>query len=91
VKNIHLVIAGKEFTLTGKDYTITGTLTIDPAKTPKTIDVLIKSRHGEVTRFLGIYEIRGDQRNSCFALEGKKRPTQFTLEKGHFGFEWKRK
>lgn len=91
VKNIRLVIEGSEFKLTGKDYTISGTFTIDPTKTPKTIDVLITSKDGRATKFLGIYQIQGERRKSCFSLEAKERPTQFTSETGYFGFVWKRK
>jgi uncharacterized protein (TIGR03067 family) len=91
VKNTHLVIEGNRFTLTCKDYTIAGTFTIDPSKTPKTIDVLLTAKDGLETRFLGIYQIQGDTRKSCFALAGKERPTQFSSEQEYFGFEWKQK
>jgi uncharacterized protein (TIGR03067 family) len=91
VKNTRLVIEGNRFTLTGKDYTLAGTFTIDSTKTPKMIDVLLTSKDGRETRFLGIYQIQGDTRKSCFALAGKERPTQLSSEKEYFGFEWKRK
>jgi uncharacterized protein (TIGR03067 family) len=91
VKNTSLVVEGNKFTLTGKDFTIAGTFTIDPTKTPKAIDVVLVSKDGDKTKFLGIYELQGDARKSCFALTDKERPTQFSSEKGYFGFEWKRK
>lgn len=90
VQNTRLVVEGNKFTLTGKDYTISGTFTINPAKTPKAIDVLLTATDGSESRFPGIYQIQGNTRKSCFALPGKERPTQFVTEKGFFGFEWRR-
>ncbi len=90
VQNTRLVIEGNKFTLTGKDSTISGTFTVNPAKTPKTIDVLLTSKDGRETKFLGIYQMQGDKRKSRFALPRKERPTQFLSEKGYFGFEWRR-
>jgi uncharacterized protein (TIGR03067 family) len=90
VQNTRLVIEGNKFTLTSKDSTIPGTFTVNPAKTPKAIDVLLTSKDGRETKFLGIYQIQGNTRKSCFALPGKERPTQFSSEEGYFGFEWRR-
>jgi uncharacterized protein (TIGR03067 family) len=90
VQNTRLVIDGRKFTLTGKNYTICGRFTINSAKTPKNIDVLLTSKDGPETKFLGVYQIQGDTRKSCFALPAKERPTQFFAEKGYFGFEWRR-
>jgi len=91
VQNTRLVVEGNKFTLTGENSTISGTFTVNPAKTPKTIDVRLTSKDGRATKFLGIYQIQGDTRKSCFALPDKERPTQFSSEKGYFGFEWRRK
>src|SRR5262249_45853031 len=90
VQNTRLVVEGNKFTLTGKDSIISGTFTINPAKTPKTIDVLLTSKDGREIKFLGIYQMQGDKRKSCFALPEKERPTQFSSDKGYFGFEWRR-
>jgi uncharacterized protein (TIGR03067 family) len=90
IQHTGLVVEGNRFTLTGKGYTISGTFAIDPTRTPKGIDVVLTSKDGGETRFLGIYQIKGDTRKSCFALSGKERPTQFSPEKGYIGFEWKR-
>jgi uncharacterized protein (TIGR03067 family) len=90
VQNTRLVIQGNKFTLTGKDYTVSGTFSVTPTRTPKAIDVLLMSKEGRETKFLGIYQMRAGTRKSCFALPEKERPTQFSSEKGYFGFEWKR-
>jgi uncharacterized protein (TIGR03067 family) len=90
VQDTRLVIQGNKFTLTGKDYSVSGTFSVNPTRTPKAIDVLLTSKEGRETKFLGIYQTRADTRKSCFAFPEKERPTQFSSEKGYFGFEWKR-
>ena len=53
-------------------------ITIDPAKEPKQIDILMKNEKGERT-FLGIYEIKGDTLKVCyFHLKNGRRPTEFS-------------
>src|SRR5262245_39894559 len=78
LQNTRLVVEGTTFTLTIKDVTISGTFTISPTKRPKTIGVLLRSKDGRETKFLGIYQIQGETRKSCFALPEKARPTQFS-------------
>jgi len=90
VGKTRLVVEGNTFKLSGKDFTIDGTFTVNPAKTPHTIDVVLKSNDGKETRILGIYQIQGDTRKSCFGLSDKERPTTFSARKGYIGFEWKR-
>jgi uncharacterized protein (TIGR03067 family) len=90
VQNTRLVVKGNQFTLTGKNYTISGTFTIDPIRTPKSIDAAVTSKDGRETKFLGVYQMEGNTRKSCFALPEKERPTQLSSKKGRFGFEWKR-
>ena len=38
---------------------------------------------------LGIYEIKGDKRRSCFALPSQPRPDDFRKESGFMILEWK--
>ncbi len=91
VANTHLVIEGNKFRLLGKDhFVVSGTFFINPVKSPKTIDVVLTSKDGRETRFLGIYQVQGEQRKSCFGLAGKERPTRFSYEKGCFGYTWER-
>jgi uncharacterized protein (TIGR03067 family) len=92
VQATRLVVDGNKFTLTGKNFTITGTFVIEATKTPKTIDVVLTPKDNDMakTTLLGIYEIKGDKRKSCFALPEKERPTKFSPAKGYIGFEWKR-
>jgi uncharacterized protein (TIGR03067 family) len=83
-----LTVKGNTFTLTGKNVDLKGTFTINPTKTPKTIDVTLDD--GQATKILGIYEIKSGVRKSCFALPQKDRPSKFMSENGYLTFEWKR-
>lgn len=90
LKAIRLEVKGNGFTLTNKDMSIAGTFTIDPTKTPKTIDFLLANGKSPDEQFLGVYEIRGDRRLSCFALPKQERPRGIRpSEKGYLIFEWK--
>ncbi|MCI0681969.1 MAG: TIGR03067 domain-containing protein [Gemmataceae bacterium] len=89
LKAARLVVKGNEFTFTTKDASISGTFTIDPSKTPKTIDFVLKGGKPE-EKFQGIYDIRGDRRLSCFALPKQDRPRELRpTQKGYLMFEWK--
>lgn len=90
LRGIRLVVEGKRFTLTGKDYVINGVISIASTQHPKAIDVVVTSESGHETRILGIYEIEGERRRSCFVLSEQIRPKQFTFEKGFLCFEWTR-
>jgi uncharacterized protein (TIGR03067 family) len=91
LQNTTLVIDGNKFTLTLKDLAVSGTFTIDPAKSPKTIDVVLATAKKPDEKLLGIYQLQGDTRQSCFAVLGKERPKDFTKSvMGHLRLEWKR-
>ena len=90
LKAVRLVVKGNEFTLTNKELSISGTFTIDPSKTPKTIDFLLTNSKSSDEKFLGVYAIQGDRRFSCFALPKQSRPRELRpTEKGYLMFEWK--
>jgi uncharacterized protein (TIGR03067 family) len=55
------------------------TYTVDPAKDPKTFDLMSKDEKGKERMEPGIYERRGRQLKVCL---GKKRPKDFTAGKG---------
>ena len=90
VQQTRLTVEGNAFTLTSRDVTIKGTFSVNPAKTPKAIDVVLKGDNGEETKLLGIYQVKGDIRKSCFAMPQQDRPSQFMTEKGYVRFEGKR-
>ena len=66
--------------------------TIDPAKSPKTIDYTQLEGPTKGAKQLGIYELTGDTIKFCFASPGKDRPTDFTAPagSGRTSSTWKR-
>jgi uncharacterized protein (TIGR03067 family) len=91
--SIRLIVTGDRFTLTKKRITVSGRFTIDPARTPKAIDVVLDARPGEPPiRLRGIYRADGATRRSCFAMPDQERPADFPASpKGYVQFEWVRK
>jgi uncharacterized protein (TIGR03067 family) len=91
LRDTRLVVAGNTFTLTSKDLTVSGTFTLDPSRSPKTIDVFVGDTKKTENKLVGIYQIDGEIRRSSFALSGQARPRDFSaLQKGCLQFEWKR-
>jgi uncharacterized protein (TIGR03067 family) len=56
--------------------------TIDPSKTPKTINYSMTEGPTKGKTHLGIYELDGDTVKFCFAAPGKPRPNDFTADQG---------
>jgi uncharacterized protein (TIGR03067 family) len=57
--------------------------TLDPTKTPKTIDIEVASGSYKGVVYLGIYEFDGDTLRICFAMPDRPvRPTEFSAGKG---------
>jgi uncharacterized protein (TIGR03067 family) len=54
--------------------TETGTLTVDPSRTPKTIDWMIREGEDKGKKQLGLYELKGDMLLIAFGEPGKDRP-----------------
>jgi uncharacterized protein (TIGR03067 family) len=93
VKALKRTVKGEEFTITRDGETVVkGTFTVDPSKSPKTIDVMITEGDNKDKKMLGIYEIDGDNYKVCYAPFGKDRPKEFS-SKGEEGITlavWKR-
>jgi uncharacterized protein (TIGR03067 family) len=51
-----------------------GTVTIDPTKTPKTIDLTILEGSDKGKKQFGLYELKGDELKIALAEPGKDRP-----------------
>jgi len=90
VKTTNLVVAGSEFTLKTGTETNKGKITIDPGKKPKLIDVEFTEGDLKGSKVLGICEMDGDTRKSCFAAPDKDRPADFTSGNGKYIWTWKR-
>jgi uncharacterized protein (TIGR03067 family) len=82
-KQMKRVCKGDEATTTmaGQIY-IKAKITIDPLKTPKTIDYEMTDGFTKGKKQLGIYEVEGDRFKSCFGKPGAGRPTDFTSKPG---------
>jgi len=77
-----IVIKGSAFTSAGMGATYEGTVELDQAKKPKTLDLLFTVGHAAGTRNLGIYKLDGDQWTICLATRGSNRPTGFATRPG---------
>src|SRR5262249_23298626 len=81
VKNSKMIIKGNSMTVYGgKVKSSEATITLNPAKKPKTIDASQTYGGPKGTKYLGIYELDGDTLRICFGE--KQRPKDFTAKKG---------
>ena len=77
-----LAIDGENYTVTIKGEKDTaeidkGTLKVDVLAKPMSMDILSKEGPNKGKTIPAIYEISGDTLKVCYALDGKKRPTEF--------------
>src|SRR5262245_39737900 len=87
LKGFTLTFEGDKHTVKNGDKVIqVGTQTIDPSKSPKTIDVTMTEGPNKGAVMLGIYEFDGDTLKVCFDAQGKKRPTEFKSPPGSENF-----
>jgi uncharacterized protein (TIGR03067 family) len=93
VKQMKRICKGDETTTTmGSQVFMKAKITLDPSKTPKTIDYEMTDGFTKGNKQLGIYEVNGDTFKSCFGKPGAERPTDFTSKPGdgHTLSVWKR-
>ena len=77
------VCKDNQVTVTNGDQIILkATITLDPAKSPKTIDYDVTDGPNKGNKQLGIYELSNDTFKSCFAAPDAPRPTEFKSESG---------
>lgn len=78
IKPTTLTVQGDKYTVRMGDTTVErGTIKIDPAKKPKTIDATSTEGENRGKTYHGIYEIKGDTAKDCFARTGTERPNAF--------------
>ena len=82
-KQMKRICKGDETTTTmaGQVY-FKAKITIDPSKTPKTIDYQMTEGVTKGKTQLGIYELDGETFKSCFGKPDAERPTDFTSKPG---------
>ena len=76
-------------TMSGQVY-LKANFTLDPSKTPKTIDYHMTDGFAKGQKQLGIYEINGDTFKASFAKPGVARPADFKGGQGVTVSVWKR-
>jgi uncharacterized protein (TIGR03067 family) len=75
-----LVIEGEKYTIHVADKEEKGSLTVDPKKTPKTMDVFPTSGDNNGKTLLAIYELAGDKLTVCYSLTPTVRPEDFEAD-----------
>lgn len=87
LKGFLVIYEGDKHTLKYGDKVFqVGTQTIDPSKSPKTIDMTMTEGPSKGKVMLGIYEFDGDTMKACFDPEGKSRPKEFKSALGSATF-----
>jgi uncharacterized protein (TIGR03067 family) len=82
LKTMKLVVKGDAYTVTVGDVTDKGTVKLDAAAKPKTLDIMGTDGPNKGKTILAIYERDGDTLKVCYDLSGKNRPTEFKTTKG---------
>lgn len=82
-KQMRRICKGNEVTATMSGQVFfKATITLDPSKSPKTIDYQMTEGFTKGKTQLGIYELDGDTFKSCFSAAGAERPKDFTTKAG---------
>jgi len=77
------VCIGDEVTVRmGSQTFLKAKFTVDPSKSPKTIDYEMTEGFTKGKKQLGIYELEGDTFKACFAAPGEERPADFASKSG---------
>jgi uncharacterized protein (TIGR03067 family) len=82
LKNQTLAIKGDEYTVTIDGKPRKGTIKVDPAKSPKQLDIIPSEGPNKGKTLPGIYELDGDTLRYCLATKGGDRPTEFASAPG---------
>ena len=77
---ITLVHEEDRFTLTAGEVVHRGTFSLDPAKTPKTLDLFYTEGPNTGSTVVAVYEIDGDRLTACYSLNSNARPTELKSE-----------
>ena len=88
-----LTIADGKYVVTVQGKDDAGTLTLDAAKTPKTMVIKGVDGPNKDRTIPAIYELKGDTLKICYAMKGTNHPDKFesTKENGFFLAVYQRK
>src|SRR5262245_2050797 len=79
-KTIKLVVKDDKYTVTVGKQVDQGTVKLNPAATPKELDITGVEGPNKGKTILAIYERDGDTLRICYDLSGKSRPKEFKTE-----------
>ncbi|HEY2784712.1 MAG TPA: sigma-70 family RNA polymerase sigma factor [Fimbriiglobus sp.] len=82
VQGSKIVLKGNAFTTASMGSTYEGAYTLDPDKSPKTIDMTFTKGPEKGNTALGIYKLDGDTWTICLTVTAKERPTKFEAKLG---------
>ncbi|HYL77809.1 MAG TPA: TIGR03067 domain-containing protein, partial [Bryobacteraceae bacterium] len=77
-----IVVKGERFTTVSMGAAYEGTVRVDEAQSPKTLDLKFTKGPEKGNVNYGIYELDGDTWKICLNTQGKRRPKKFTTSGG---------
>jgi uncharacterized protein (TIGR03067 family) len=77
LKTMKLVLADGKYTVTVGEQTDEGTVKLDPAKTPRAMDIEGTKGPNKGKMIPAIYELKDNTLRICYDLSGKERPKEF--------------
>ena len=80
LKNSKIVVNGSNFTSISMGGTYKGTIKLDPANKPRTLDLIYEEGHLKGTKSLAIYDLDGDTWKICLTVSAQDRPTAFATK-----------
>jgi uncharacterized protein (TIGR03067 family) len=81
-KGSKIVVKGNQFDTISMGATYMGTVSVDPASTPKRLDVIFTDGPHQGHSALAIYELDKDTWKLCLGFAGNKRPEAFDTTAG---------
>jgi len=77
LKSMKLVLTDGKYAVTVGEQTDEGTVKLDPAKSPRAMDIVGGKGPNQGKTILAIYELKDTTLRICYDLSGKERPKEF--------------